>query len=155
MLSFLATHPVRTRNAHNNPVFFDDGKSSIEFESPDSRYLVINRLPPAAADAEADASNAPSKPNCALNPPLHWHYYQLETFHVLKGTAKFFLNGQARLAETDDVVTIPAQALHTFRNASTEEELEIEFVLDPGTREIDEAFFSAYRLQIFNLAQAE
>ncbi|KAF2095762.1 hypothetical protein NA57DRAFT_59739 [Rhizodiscina lignyota] len=141
MLSFLAKHPTHTRNAHNNPVIFDDGRSSIEFKSPSDSYLVINRWPPAASDAEVASEKVPNKANCALAPPLHWHILQKETFHVLEGKAEFTLDGRELTATAGDVVTIPARAFHTFRNASEEEGLVIEFSLAPSTRERDEAFF--------------
>lgn len=42
-------------------------------------------------------------------------------------------------------MTIPARATHTFCNASSTEELVIEFVLEPRFRERDEAFFREFR----------
>lgn len=141
MLSFLAKHPPRTRNAHNNPVHFDAGRSSIEFKSPADRYLVINRVPPLATDEEVRSGKAPIKTNCALAPPLHWHIVQDETFHVLEGSARFTLDSQEKVARAGDVVFIPRRAFHTFCNASEEEGLVIEFALDPTSRERDECFF--------------
>ncbi len=144
MLAFLAKHPARTRNAHNNPVFFDDGRSSIEFKPPSNRYLVVNRLPPAGApdDEVAGGGGASIKANGALAPPLHWHVSQTETFHVLQGTAQFTLDGRRHVARAGDTVTINPGVFHTFRNASGREELVVEFVLEPRARERDEAFFS-------------
>ncbi len=51
-------------------------------------------------------------------------------------------------ASVDDVVEIPCQAIHTFRNVSKEHDLVIEFVLDPKHRERDEAFFSISSLSV-------
>jgi mannose-6-phosphate isomerase-like protein (cupin superfamily) len=142
MLSFLAVHPPRTKIAHLNRIPFDDGRSIVEFKSPLDSYLVINRLPPAASDKEVETKKVPNKANCALAPPLHWHYYQDETFHVLNGTAKFTLDGKERIANAGETVFIPKQQFHTFCNASEEIELSVEFVLEPGTRKNDEAYFS-------------
>lgn len=52
------------------------------------------------------------------------------------------------MAYVNDVVTIPRQAFHTFRNASKEHELVIEIVLDPRNCDRDEAFFSTSSLLI-------
>jgi mannose-6-phosphate isomerase-like protein (cupin superfamily) len=142
MLSFLATHPPRTKIAHLNPIRFDEGRSTVEFKSPSDGYLVINRLPPLASDEDVARDRVPNKSNCALAPPLHWHHSQEETFHVLEGTALFTLNGVEKTAVAAEVVIIPMRDVHTFRNASEETELVVEFVLDPSTRENDEAYFS-------------
>ena len=142
MFSFLAVHPPRTKIAHLNPIPLDDGRSIVEFKSPSDNYLVINRLPPVATDDEVASNKVPSKSNCALAPPLHWHYYQDETFHVLEGTAKFTLGDKEKIAHAGDTVFIPRQQFHTFCNASEETELNVEFVLDPGSRADDEAYFS-------------
>lgn len=51
------------------------------------------------------------------------------------------LDGKYILAETGEVVTIPAGVLHTFCNASATEEMVVEFTLKPTTQERDERFF--------------
>lgn len=144
MLSFLAKHPPRTRIAHLSKIPFDDGRSSIEFKAPSDRYLVINRIPPASVQETSTDGNhtTPSPPNCALNPPLHWHSKQDEFFHVLEGKAAFFLGGRSEIAVAGDVVIIPEGQFHTFRNASQQDELVVEFVLEPQNRDRDEEFFS-------------
>jgi mannose-6-phosphate isomerase-like protein (cupin superfamily) len=145
MLSLLTRRsPPRTRICHLDRIYFDSGRSSIEFKSPSDRYLVINYWPPAATDEAVRAGQVPSKANCALAPALHWHRYQDETFYVLEGTAKFFLEGEERLAGPGDVVTIPMQAFHTFCNASEKDEMVVEFLLEPTARERDEEFFSVF-----------
>ena len=140
MLSFLTRHPPRTRVAHLQKITFDDGRSFIEFKPSSDRYLVINRLPPTRQSSTDD--NEPCPPNCALAPPVHWHSAQDETFHVLEGQARFFVNGQPHTATAGEVVHIPQQVYHTFRNGSEDQDLLIEFVLEPQSRERDEAFFS-------------
>ena len=141
MLRWLAKSPKRTRVASLDRIFFDDGRSSITFQSPSDEYLVINRLPPASA-AHSGNSLYPPPPSCALDPPIHWHYDQIERFHILEGEVNFYLDGQVQGAGVDEGVIIPSQAFHTFRNASTTKDLVLEFVLDPPNRERDEAFFS-------------
>jgi quercetin dioxygenase-like cupin family protein len=142
MLSFLATHPPRTKIAHLNPIPFDEGRSSVEFKSPSDGYLVINRLPPLASEENVTQNKVSNRSNCVLAPPLHWHHSQEETFHVLEGTALFTLNRAERTASAGEVVIIPKRDVHTFRNGSEETELVIEFVLEPSTRKNDEAYFS-------------
>jgi len=146
MLSFLAKHPSRTRVAHLSKITFDDGRSSIEFKAPSNRYLVINRLPPASIQEhpgnDNDSNPTPTPPNCALNPPMHWHSKQDEFFHVLEGQATFYLGGRRKVAVAGDVVVIPGGQFHTFRNASHRDELVVEFVLEPRDRGRDEQFFS-------------
>ncbi|KAJ5896790.1 uncharacterized protein N7473_006189 [Penicillium subrubescens] len=132
MLSFLAKRVPRTITANQNLVVFDGGRSFIEFKAPTDRYLVVNRWPPSSSDANR---------NIALQPPLHWHRHQTETFHVLHGTAEFVCNGHKIIKKAGDLITIPAKAIHTFRNISESDELLIEFVLEPKWRERDEAFF--------------
>jgi mannose-6-phosphate isomerase-like protein (cupin superfamily) len=141
MLSFLAIHPPRTKIRDQKIIPFDDGRSQIEFKPPNDRYLVINRWPPAASDADVASGKASSKGNCAIAPPPHWHRYQSEEFHVLKGRAYFWVDGVEKIAEKGEVVTVPRGAFHMFRNASEEEGMEIEFVLDPKWRERDEDYF--------------
>jgi mannose-6-phosphate isomerase-like protein (cupin superfamily) len=145
MIPCLARHPPRTRVAHLDKIFFDEGRSYIEFKAASDRYLVINRLPPAPIDESASDNGSqaiPSPPNCALNPPLHWHSGQEEFFHVLEGKAAFYLEGRKCIATTGEVVKIPEGAYHTFRNASSKDDLVVEFVLEPRNVKRDEEFFS-------------
>ena len=140
MLSFLAQRLPRTQVAHLETITFDDGRSSITFHDNTETYLVTNRLPP-APKATASKGN-PHPANCALNPPMHWHSKQTETFHVISGQGLFYLEGNGITASPGDTVHIPRAAHHTFRNASSEEDLVVEFTLDPSTREQDERLFS-------------
>ncbi|KAJ5485474.1 hypothetical protein N7539_005462 [Penicillium diatomitis] len=123
MLSFLARHVPRNKTAHLNPIHFDAGRSSIEFKPPTDQYLVINRWPPASSTANKAI---------ALRPPLHWHRHQTETFHVLAGAAEFIYDGRTVVKRADQTMPIPAGVVHTFCNASTTEELAVDFVLEPS-----------------------
>lgn len=150
MLSFLARRVPRTAISHLDSVTLDSGRSTAEFKPPSDRYLVTNRLPPAASPQEAARLGLPHVGgNSSLAPPLHRHVWQDETFHVVSGTAKFTLGrgpgGTEKLAGAGEVVVVPRRAAHTFCNASGDEELVVEFVLDPASRDTDEAYFREYR----------
>jgi mannose-6-phosphate isomerase-like protein (cupin superfamily) len=135
MLSFLAKHPPRTRVAHLDHISYDDGRSSVKFKSPSDRYLVVNELPPRSAGVPR---------NSVLAPPLHWHAQQDETFHFLQGVAEFEVDGQTTVAEQGEVVSVSRGCFHTFRNASDERPLVVEFVLEQAVRDRDKACFSEW-----------
>ena len=139
MLAFLARHPPRTKVAHLQSIAYDTGNSVAIYKARSDPYLVVNRLPPALRNADGSAS---IQSNSSLGPPPHWHQYQSETFRVREGKAKFLIRGQERILAAGEVISIPAQEVHTFRNASVEKDLELEFVLKPQNRERDEAFLS-------------
>lgn len=97
--------------------------------------LVYNSLPPAP-------SVNPFEPNSSLCPPFHIHLHEDETFKVLSGDAKFFLvesNDPPRREDNlvdgctmctvsrGSYITIPRGKIHTFRNASTTNRLELQF----------------------------
>lgn len=147
MLSFLARRVPRTTTSHLDKIALDGGRSTAEFKPPADRYLMANRLPPAAPASEAARLGLPhAGANSSLAPPPHRHLWQDETFHVVSGTARFTFpggggGGAEKLARAGEVVVVPRRAAHTFCNASAEDELVVEFVLDPGTRDTDEAYF--------------
>lgn len=146
MLSFLARRVPRTTTSHLNRITLDGCRSTAEFKPPTDRYLVTNRLPPAVSADEAARLGLPHRgANSSLAPPPHRHLWQDETFHVVSGTARFTFGGETggrgQLAEAGEVVVVPRRAAHTFCNASGEEELVVEFVLAPASRDTDEAYF--------------
>lgn len=150
MLSFLAHHPPRTRICHLDTILLDGGRSVVDFKPPIDRYLVVNRLPPAATAAEAQRLRlAHTGATSSLAPPLHRHCWQDETFHVIGGTARFTIGSQkeVRFASAGEVVVILKRQLHTFCNASKDDELVVEFVLDPASRRTDEAYFRRSSIQ--------
>lgn len=143
MLSFLVkSRPPRSRTAHLRQLSFDGGRSTAEFKAPGDRFLVINRLPHAVVQGGTNSSSPSS--SSSLIPPLHRHWPQDETFHVLSGTAKFILGSNrkrvVKIAKVGEEVVIPRREAHTFYNASENEDLVIEFVLDPPLGR-DEAYF--------------
>lgn len=131
-------------------IALDGGRSAAEFRHPNDRYLVLNRLPPTVSDREATLLGLPhGGANSSLAPPPHRHLSQDETFHILSGTARFTLGIRGRgltekLASAGEVVVIPRRTAHTFCNASEQDELVLEFVLDPSSRGKDEAYFREY-----------
>lgn len=151
MLSFLAKHPPRTNISHLDSITLDGRRSAVVFKPPGDRYLVVNRLPPAVSAREAQRLGLPHPgANSSLAPPLHRHLWQDETFRVVRGTASFITvagrwarrgEEQRLLAGAGQVVVIPRRVAHAFCNASEEAELVVEFVLDPASRETDEAYF--------------
>lgn len=148
MLSLLARRIPRTTISHLESITLDGGRSSAEFRPPAGPYLVLNRLPQAVSDREAARLGLPhAGATSSLAPPLHRHLWQDETFHVIKGTARFTLGSSRsrssteKLASAGDVVVIPRRTAHTFCNASEKDELVLEFVLDPASRDTDEAYF--------------
>lgn len=146
MFSFLARRVPRTTISHLDKITVDGGRSAAEFKPPADRYLVTNRLPPAAPPAEAARLGLPhGGANSSLAPPPHRHLWQDETFHVVSGTAGFTLGSGGRgrteqLAGAGEVVVVPRRAAHTFCNAGGDEELVVEFVLEPASRDTDEAY---------------
>lgn len=138
--------------------------------------VAINRLPPALhGDGDNSASTTsggktstaiPSYPglsNSSLGPPLHYHITQDETFAVTQGKAVFYtfpLLGawtvpsprycKADVLSAGQTIKIPKGVVHTFRNASSQHSMEVEFVLDPpistrsdalGDGHVEETFF--------------
>ncbi|KAJ4390089.1 hypothetical protein N0V93_007562 [Gnomoniopsis smithogilvyi] len=146
MLSFIAKHPPRSKICHLNVITLDGGRSVAHFNpSGGQKYLVTNRLPPALSPAEAQRQGLPHPgANTSLAPPLHRHFWQDESFHIISGTAKFTVGGsrrEVRLASGGEVVVIPKREAHTFCNASEEADLVIEFALRPANKRTDEAYF--------------
>jgi hypothetical protein len=50
-------------------------------------------------------------------PPLHRHDFD-ESFTVLEGEVEFLVRGDAYIVPTGATVTVPSNALHSFRNSS-------------------------------------
>lgn len=148
MLSFIARRVPRTPISHLESIALDGGRSAAEFRPPTDRFLVLNRLPQAVSDHKAAQLGLPhAGATSSLAPPLHRHLWQDETFHVIKGTAQFTLgtsgsrSSEEKLASAGEVVVIPRRTAHTFCNASEMDELVLEFVLHPASRDTDEAYF--------------
>jgi mannose-6-phosphate isomerase-like protein (cupin superfamily) len=132
MLSFLRTTTPRTPTASQNPIFYEDGRASQHFHSPSEPYMVTDTIP----------ATTLAHGRSFFNPPPHFHMYQTEEFHVVSGTARFFLNGSSHDYNAGEIIHIPIGAYHCFENASTTgEDLVIEFRLDVQDWVMEERFF--------------
>lgn len=139
MLSFLRTaSPARTVNAANNPVTYEDGRSSVEFRAPGSEYSMTHRLPPATAEGVASI----------VTPPLHYHIYQEEKFCVRSGVGRFYrgFGGEpfAVLSGGEGAssrATVPPGVFHKFENASETDDLVVDVHLTPEEYEREQRFF--------------
>ena len=131
MLSFLAQRTPRTNTANLNPIPYEDGRSSQHFFNPQAKYMVCDTSPATTAEYRS-----------FFNPPMHFHKYQTEEFHVVSGTARFFLDGATHIRKPGDIQFIPMGSYHCYENASEDgEDLVIEFRLDEQKWEMEERFF--------------
>ncbi|KIV78420.1 hypothetical protein PV11_10140 [Exophiala sideris] len=139
MLSFLrGADPPRTNIATNNPIVFEDGRSSVQFHSRSSEYMMTHTIPPTTQDHGASL----------VQPPFHYHIYQTERFRVRAGTATFWrgigsapwitLSAEPGKPSTGQVG--PGR-YHKFENASKTQDLVIDVQLDPEDYEREQKFF--------------
>lgn len=164
MLKFLAPKlPQRTSTPSLSDLWLDKGQARISFNDPgvlrsavgDASWiptaLVTNHLPP-APETPPDQE----LPNSSLCPPFHIHLREDETFRVISGRARFLLLDQERRNASEvgdntcdgctrcivfpgEVITIHRGQIHTFRNASSDERLVLEFGFSlPGSHTASE-----------------
>ncbi|KAF4953938.1 hypothetical protein FSARC_12294 [Fusarium sarcochroum] len=137
MLSFLrSADPPRTTNADNNPIFYENERSSVTFASPDSHYIMTHRIPP------TDKENGIS----IIVPPFHYHIYQDEFFHVRSGKGHFYrgINPEPFAILSDDgqaTASVKAGRYHRFENATTDRDLVVDIHLSPESYENEQQFF--------------
>jgi len=131
MLSFLRTSVPRTNTASQNPVYYEDGRSSQRFHNPSAAYMVTHTIPPTTAET------GPSM----FNPPTHFHMYQVEEFRVGSGQAQFWLEGVEHDRSANEIIQIPIGTFHRFKNSSSSEPLIIDFRLDEQVWAMEESFF--------------
>lgn len=145
MLSFLrGSAPVRTNNAANNPILYEQGRSSVTFRNPNSDYLMTHVIPP----------DSPSNGGVSIiTPPFHYHIHQDEFFRVQKGRGNFYmgvdpspfavLSGptQSEEEEWKSTAKIPKGRYHRFENASQTEDLVVDIHLAPEAYESEQRFF--------------
>lgn len=139
MLSFLrAQIPPRTNNAANNPIVYENGRSSVTFHRPNSDYIMTHRIPPTTTEHGASITE----------PPHHYHVYQDEFFRVQSGTGKFYRGFDkepcAVLSSDPGAKTtafIKAGQFHRFENASKTEDLVVDIHLAPESYENEQRFF--------------
>jgi len=84
-----------------------------------------------------------------FNPPLHFHGFQFESFAVRKGVGHYFINTQSRvpdatkpiIVQAGESIGMPIGAYHRFETADPENELAVEVLLRPDTRETEHRLF--------------
>lgn len=139
MLSFLRGNaPVRTNNAANNPIVYENGRSSVTFRRPNSDYCMTHVIPPVSAQNGVSI----------ITPPFHYHIYQDEFFRVQSGLGHFYrglapapfavLSGAPGQQST---ATVQAGRYHRFENASQTEDLVVDVHLAPESYESEQRFF--------------
>ena len=142
MLSiFAAGHPPKRSNtASQNPVSYEDGRAIQYFNSTDElKYFLTLIMPPKGTPT-------------MFNPPLHFHSFQYETFVVRKGIGHYFIDKKSRIPHpmkpivvwAGESIDIPIGTYHRFETADPKNELVVEVLLDPDTREIEHRFFSNF-----------
>ena len=139
MFTFLrGQDPPRTTNASNNPIIYDDGRSSVTFQAPGSQYIMTHRIPPTTIEHGISI----------VAPPLHYHIYQDEYFHVQSGIGNFYrgfdktpfavLSGSPG---AQSAASVQAGQFHKFENASQTTDLVVDIHLTPETYENEQRFF--------------
>lgn len=161
MLLCLRQTLSRSSTSHLETLEFDDGRSRAWFKhdaalassSTTQPVIAVNRLPPCLPGDEVLTASTNSAgagaANSALAPPLHYHHSQAETFLVKAGHAAFYTyhppssglwsllvplssyTCKVEVAGPEQSVLIPTGVIHTFRNASSDSDLELEFALSP------------------------
>ncbi|KAE9582267.1 hypothetical protein CGMCC3_g1413 [Colletotrichum fructicola] len=138
MFSFLrSSSPPRLNRAVDNPIFYENGKSCLEFRKG-SEYFLRNSHPPYDA-------LSPS----IVNPPFHFHLYQSEHFKIVSGECHLYKNTthapwktiSAADPAAPRTAIIPKMEFHTLQNASSTDPLVIDVNLAPEDFEGEERFF--------------
>jgi len=137
MFSFMRLGDVvRTKNATNNPVIYESGRSIAQFNGPKADYAMTHTIP--ATTAEHGAS--------IFQPPPHYHIHQTEKFKIQSGVADFYLGLNPKPIASLSVggqttIDIPVATYHRFENASKTEDLVLDIHLIPENYEGEERFF--------------
>lgn len=135
---FRPADPPRTRNAENNPIWYEGGRSSVTFSPPGSDYTMRHRIPPTSEENGVSI----------IQPPFHYHLYQDEFFHVQSGKGRFYRgvdkNPFAILSDDPDgqaTASVKACKYHRFENASETRDLVVDIHLAPESYEAEQQFF--------------
>ena len=128
MLSILRASVPRTNTASQTRVMLEDGQSSMELLPASTGHFMRTVTPPARVST-------------FFLPPLHYHMYQREHFHVISGSARFIVEGEERIVRERDKVDVPVAVYHRYENASADSPLVMDSMYDPGDRPVEERFF--------------
>jgi mannose-6-phosphate isomerase-like protein (cupin superfamily) len=140
MFAFLrGATPPRTNNASNNPIVFEDGRSSVQFHAPGSEYAMTHTIPPTTPE------HGPS----IIQPPFHLHIRQSEHFRVVSGEGLFWKGPGAEPWTTlsaagpgkQATASIPPRTYHKFENGSKTQPLVVDVQLNPEDYESEQRFF--------------
>src|SRR5881628_566362 len=88
------------------------------FPLPDGSVYVIRR-PAAETQGESVEMEFVLPPGC-VPPPPHIHRRQVESYEVLSGRLEVVVDGEWQELGPGGSISVPAGALHTFRNRSGE-----------------------------------
>lgn len=131
---------TRTNNAANNPITYENGRSSVTFQPAESEYdyLMTHRLPPTTKQHGASI----------VQPPFHYHIYQDEFFHVRSGIGHFFFGPDSKPSAVlsaeyggKSTASVKAGQYHRFENASATDDLVVDIHLSPEDYENEQRFF--------------
>ena len=127
---------VRTKNAANNPVIFESGRSVARFNGPEADYAMTHTIP----------ATTPEHGPSIFQPPPHYHIHQIEKFKLRSGVADFYLGLDPKPVASLSVggsttIEIPVATYHRFENASKTEDLVLDIHLVPENYEGEERFF--------------
>ena len=78
-------------------------------------------------------------------PGVHVHPLQEEKFEVLAGTMKFRYGRRKIVAEAGETVVVPAGVIHSFANASKEDDARVRVTVTPALK-MEELFETTVRL---------
>jgi hypothetical protein len=138
MFSFLRGLSRRTNNASNNPIVFEDGRSSVRFHPSNSEYAMTHTIP----------LTTPEHGPSIVQPPSHYHITQTSTSacspakaHSGKGIGSAPWTTLSSTSDKQSAASIPPQTYRKFENASKTESLVIDARLDPGHYESEQRFF--------------
>jgi quercetin dioxygenase-like cupin family protein len=79
-------------------------------------------------------------------PPVHYHPEQEETFTIKKGALNFNVDGKWRVVEAGSQMVIPVAANHTVKNARSDEEAVVTWIVRPALR-TEELFTILYNFR--------
>ncbi|KEF63717.1 uncharacterized protein A1O9_01695 [Exophiala aquamarina CBS 119918] len=130
--------PARTERANQNPILYENGRSSLEFRDAGAEYTLRNVHPPMAK------GEAPS----IMVPPHHYHINQSEHFRIVSGSVNIFKGLDPRpwkvLSHKDGyekTAMIAKKFYHRIENASPTESLVLDVHLAPEDYENEQRFF--------------
>jgi quercetin dioxygenase-like cupin family protein len=89
-----------------------------QFPMPDGSVYIVRR--PAAESGGESVEMEFVLPHRCVPPPPHVHREQVEEYEVIEGSFEVVIEGEWRTLGPGDTASVPAGALHTFRNHSGE-----------------------------------